>query len=92
MSRETRKDWMDRIMRDRKTGDRIKMLNTHEIVDLVHSHEDQIYQLFSAMEAVEEYLDDRADADQPSGCDHPIANDEMRLLVIVRAALEKARQ
>lgn len=48
--------------------------------------------MLEALEAVEEYLDGIADADQPSGCEHPIANEEMRLLVMVRAALAKARQ
>ena len=33
---------------------------------------------------IEEYLDDRADADQPVGCSCPIPNEEMSLLVRLR--------
>lgn len=40
-----------------------------------------------ALEECEEYFDGKADADQPVGCDHPIPNEEMRLLTTVREAL-----
>jgi hypothetical protein len=39
-----------------------------------------------ALEAVREYLDGKADADQPSGC-APQPNEEMRLLMQVEEAL-----
>lgn len=40
-----------------------------------------------ALRECEEFFDERADADQPAGCDSPIPNDEMTMLVKVRAAL-----
>jgi hypothetical protein len=43
--------------------------------------------LLAALTECEEFFDERADADQPAGCDSPIPNDEMRMLVKVRAAL-----
>jgi len=48
-------------------------------------------EMFEALEEMEEYLDQRADADQPPGYDAPIGNEEMRLLMTVRSALSKAR-
>ena len=42
--------------------------------------------LREALRECEEYFDQRADADQPSGLS-PIPNEEMTLLVTVRAAL-----
>ena len=36
------------------------------------------------LDDIEEYLDDRADADQPADCDCPQPNEEMSLLVRLR--------
>lgn len=46
--------------------------------------------LRDVLKECEAYFDERADADQPAGCDSPIPNDEMRMLVTVRAALASA--
>lgn len=35
----------------------------------------------------DELLDRYADADQPTGCDHPIPNDAMRMQMEIRALL-----
>lgn len=48
--------------------------------------------LFEALRECEEFFDERADADQPAGCDSPIPNEEMKVLLKVRAALLKATQ
>jgi hypothetical protein len=45
--------------------------------------------MLTVLREVEEFLDDRADADQPAGSDHPIPNDEMRMLAAVRTVLSK---
>lgn len=47
-------------------------------------------EMFEALKECEEYFDQRADADQPHGCDSPIPNEEMKLLMAIRAALSKA--
>jgi len=41
------------------------------------------------LDDIEEYLDDRADADQPAGCSCPIPNTAMSLLVRLRATKKK---
>lgn len=51
---------------------------------LLRESADEIERMRGTLEEVENFLDERADADQPAGCDHPIPNDEMRLLAVVR--------
>ena len=38
------------------------------------------------LDDIEEYFNERADADQPAGCDCPIPNEEMGLLVRLQRA------
>ena len=46
--------------------------------------------LLEALQECEEYFDDRADAEYETGSAIPIANEEMRLLTLVRRVLKKA--
>lgn len=55
-------------------------------VTVSHSGTGRLLALLRCLEEVEEFLDDRADCDQPSG-EQPVPNAEMRLLVTVRHAL-----
>lgn len=48
-------------------------------------------ELLGVLEEVEEYFDQRADAEYLPGQAAPIGNEEMRLLTIVRAALAKSK-
>ena len=43
----------------------------------------------TVLDAIEEYLDRHADADQPAGSDHPIPNEAMRLLAQLREARQR---
>ena len=44
-------------------------------------------ELLKVLALVREYFDERADADQPAGCDCPIPNEEMTLLVAIDTVL-----
>lgn len=46
--------------------------------------------LFEALRECEDWFDQRADADTPYGADSPYPNEEMKMLIAVRAALSKA--
>ena len=41
------------------------------------------------LDDIEEYFNERADADQPAGCDCPIPNEEMGLLVRLQRAMKR---
>lgn len=48
--------------------------------------------LIETLKECEEYFDNRADADQPSGDSYPTPNEEMKILVAVRQALSFAEK
>ena len=48
--------------------------------------------LLGALNEAKEYFDQRADAEYLSGQAAPVGNEEMRLLVVIRAAIAKARK
>ena len=43
---------MDQIRRERQTEEKLRKMNVHEIVDLVHNHEDEIERLSVALEQI----------------------------------------